>query len=167
MFKVSFKDNSKKAQVFNNRATIVTLVGTMTFPTTLWSVFPDIIANWMWQHPSVDASWSSHNKNLNMEAIRLEVSGKSVCAEEDTFNPIIGERIAESRAKIKLYKFLHNLCEMLMNHYYDIMYGNAEIGTIRESHTEAPKDCLYLPCQKYRELWIKESRHLGKLLEEA
>ena len=159
MFKVSFKENAKKVQVFNNKDTVVTLIGKMDFPTKILNLTPQHILRWMWDHPSVDVSWG--------EPMKVEVSGKSICSDIDVFNPVLGERIAESRAKIKLYKFLHNLCEMLMNHYYDIMYGNAEIGTIRESHTEAPKDCLYLTCQKYRELWIKESRHLGKLLEEA
>ena len=37
-------------------------------------------------------------------------------------NWLIGYRIAETRAKIKLYKFIHNLCEKLMKQYYDVMY---------------------------------------------
>ena len=165
MFKVSFKEDSKKVQTFNDRATIVTLVGQMIIPNGVWAVFPDKVANWMWQHPSVDASWGTCTKEHDV--IRLEFSGKSVCTEDDSFDAKIGERIAESKAKIKLYKFLHNLCESIMKYYYGIMYGNAEFDVIRESHTEAPKDCLYLTCQKYRELWIKESHHLGELLKEA
>lgn len=166
MFKVSFKNDFKKVQVFNDKCTVVTLVGHMHIPTKVWSVFPDTIANWMWQHPSINASWSKCLSPYD-EVIRLEFSGKSVCAEDDLFDARAGERIAETRAKIKLYKFVHNLCEMLMQHYYGIMYGNAEFDILSESHTEAPKDCLYLTCKKYRELWIKESHHLGKLLEQA
>ena len=154
MFKVSFKKDSKKVQTFNNRATVVTIVGEMSLPTEIWNMFPDKIANWMWQHPTIDASWGNCTKDT--EVITLKVSAKSVCAKEDTFDSIIGYRIAETRAKIKLYKFVHNLCEKLMKQYYD-----------GESHEEAPKDCLYLTCKKYRELWIKESYHLGKLLTEA
>ena len=165
MFKVSFKENSKKVEVFNNRATIVTLVGHMIIPSKVWAIFPNGMANWMWEHPSIDASWGTCTREN--EVIRLEVTGKSVCAKEDIFNAVTGERIAESRAKIRLYKFIHTLCENLMTYYYGIMYGNAEFDVIRESHTESPKDCLYLTCKKYRELWIKESHHLGKLLEEA
>lgn len=165
MFKVSFKKDCQKVQVFNGKATIVTMVGYMTMPNNLWTVFPDKVENWMWHHPSVDSSWGPCNKDEDV--IRLEFSGKSVCAEGDTFDAEIGRRIAESRAMIKLYKFVHNLSERLMKEYYGILYGNAEFDIIRESHTEVPKDCLYLTCQKYRELWIKESHHLGKLLEEA
>lgn len=165
MLKVSFKDDSIKVQTFNSRAVVVTMVGKMIIPTILWQIFPNNVADWIWQHPSIDASWGTCTKEN--EVIRLEFSGKSVCAEGDTFNAETGRRIAESRAKIKLYKFMHNLCEKIMQHYFGIMYGNAEFGVISESHTEEPKDCLYLTCKKYRELWIKESHHLGKLLEEA
>lgn len=165
MLKVSFKKDSKKVQTFNGRCTLVTLVGQMSIPNNLWSAFPNEVANWIWEHPSVDSSWGTCTKEN--EIIRLECFGKSVCAEGDTFDPVIGERIAESRAKIRLYKFMHNMCEKIVQFYYGIMYGNAEFDVIRESHIEAPMDCLYLTCKKYRELWVKESYHLGKLLEEA
>ena len=165
MIKVSFKKDCQTVQTFNDRATVVTMVGQMSMPSELWSIFPDIIADWMWNHPSIDASWGQCTKHT--EVIRLEFSGKAVCASDDTFNAETGRRIAESRAKIKLYKFVHNLSEKMMKHYFDIMYGNAEFDVIRESHSEEPKDCLYLTCKKYRELWIKESHHLGELLEKA
>lgn len=165
MLKVSFKKDCMKVQTFNDRATVVTMVGQMTVPVSLWQIFPEDIAHWMWNHQEIDATWGACNKDK--EVIRLEFSGKSVCAEEDIFNAVTGQRIAESRAKIKLYKFMHNLCESLMKYYYAIMYGNAEFDVIRESHMEAPKDCLYLTCKKYRELWIKESNHLVELLKKA
>lgn len=165
MLKVSFKENSMKVQTFNNKATVVTMVGQMSMPRNLWLIIPDSITNWMWQHPSVDATFGTCTRDSDI--IRLEFSGKAVCASEDTFDAETGKRIAESRAKIKLYKFLHNLCEGIMKQYYSLMYGNAEFDVIRESHTETPKDCLYLTCQKYRNLWIKESHHLGELLKEV
>ena len=165
MFKVSFKNNAIEIETFNSCATIVTLTGEMAIPPNVWDAFPDKITNWMWHHPSIDASWGKCT--VDKEVIRLEVTGKSVCAKGDIFDAETGKRIAESRAKIKLYKFVHNLCEKIMKYYYSIMYGNAEFDIIRESHIEAPQDCLYLTCQKYRELWIKECHHLGKLLEEA
>ena len=34
--------------------------------------------------------------------------GKSKCSEDDTFDEVTGKRIAESRAKKKLYKYLYN-----------------------------------------------------------
>jgi hypothetical protein len=47
MLKVSFKEDCQKVQVFNDRATIVTMVGQMTMPNELWAIFPDKVANWM------------------------------------------------------------------------------------------------------------------------
>jgi hypothetical protein len=165
MLKVSFKEGAKKVQTFNEKATIVTLVGHMQMPNTLWSVFPNMTANWMWNHPGVDASWGTCTKEN--EVIRLEVSGKSVCAEEDTWNPIIGERIAEARAKLKIYKFMYNLCRKLLWDYFDIGYGNAEIELARENHNEPPKDCIWTTLKKYKKLYSTEYSHLNKLLKEA
>ena len=164
MFKVSFRDfdgPSKKVQTFNDRVTIVTLKGRMALP-NWWYNIPSDILDWVRRHPSIDA-WESLANN----ELVIVVQGKTIRAEEDEDNPVIAERIAESRAKIRLYKFLEKLCEKLMKYYYGIMYGNAEFDVIRESHSEEPKDCIYLACKKYRELWIKEFHHLGKLLEES
>ena len=159
MLKVSFKDENIIVRTFNDKATVVTMTGRVDLP-DFWDNIPYSISSWIYDYSAidVDGSWKQ---------LIIISKGKSVCADDDTFNEEVGYMIAESRAMIKIYKFMHTLCEKLMKYYYDIMYGNAEFDVIRESHTEAPKDCLYLVCQKYRELWIKESRHLGKLLEEA
>ena len=162
MLKLSFKESSKNVQVFNDRATVVAWTCSMEMP-DWWAKIPIEIYEWADNHPSVFLSEGYGNSGGLR--ILLSAQGKSVCAEEDEFNAELGEWIAESRAKIKLYKFIHTLCEKLMKYYYDIMYGNAEFDIVRESHSEAPKDCLYLTCKKYQALWIKESHHLGKLLE--
>jgi hypothetical protein len=39
------------------------------------------------------------------------------------------------------------------------MYGNSEIK-VTESHSEAPKDCMYLTLQKYNKLIKREEEHL-------
>lgn len=163
MLKVSFKDDRMKVQTFNERATIVTMVGHMSMPTELWAVFPDKIANWMWQHPTIDASWGKCTKEN--EVIRLEFSGKAVCSEEDTFNAETGRRIAESRAKLRLYKFMFQLCNKLIKNCLRTIYGKNKIGI--EIIEDSEVECLSNAWEKYRELSVKESHHLGKLLEEA
>lgn len=160
MFKISFKKDYKKVQTFNDKATLVTLVGEMRMPTAVWQTFPSDVANWMWDHSGVDAQWGTCTKFY--EAFRLEVSGKSVCAEGNTFDPVVGQRIAESKAKIKLYKFMHTLIDQLCDYYGKLLLGY--IGFIPSSTI---KDSLYSELEKYQELWIKESHHLGKLLKEA
>lgn len=148
-----------KVQTFNDRATVVTMVGQMTFPSELWSVFPDKIANWMWDHPIVDASCGACTNGH--EVINLKFSGKSVCSSDDTFNVETGKRIAESRAKLKLYLFMSKLLKMLCEYYSRLLTGYMTIPTITGS------EALNTAMMKYNALAFKESRHLGKLLEEV
>jgi hypothetical protein len=164
MLKVSFKDNFKKVASFNNKATVVTLTGECITP--LWfNNVPHKIWEWVMWHPSVEISETYSNKNLVMI---IEVSGKSVCADGDIFDDKIGERIAESRAKIKLYKFMHTLCKKLMYCYYGYIYGVPEgRGTYKTATLSDYHGGLQDACRKYAELWVKESRHLGELLNQA
>lgn len=162
MFKVSFKNDFRKVETFNNRATVVTLTGIMSMPKNVWWIMPQSITDWLWTHESIDVTWQDN------EHFRLEFSGKSVCSKDDTFDPVIGARIAECRAKIKLYKFLHTLCKKLMYFHYGILYGVPE-GT-GDLHTTLLSDAhggLQDTLTKYACLWVKESQHLGKLLEKA
>ena len=160
MLKVSFKEGYKRVQTFNDRATVVTIVSHLAMPSKLWSTFPDSIANWMWYHSTVDASWGKCTENT--EVIRLEVSCKSVCAEEDTFNAVIGERIAETRAMIKLYLFMYNLIKKLCDYYSELLLGYTNFRPASND-----KGSLYTELYKYEGLAVKASVHLSKLLEEA
>ena len=162
MLKVSFKDNFKKVASFNNKATVVTLTGECITP--LWfNNVPHKIWEWTMWHPSVEISETYRNQNSVMI---IEVSGKSVCAVGDTFDDKMGERIAESRAKIKLYKFMHTLCKKLMYCYYGYIYGVPEgRGTYKTATLSDYHGGLQDACRKYSELWVKESRHLSTLIE--
>ena len=163
MFKISFRDfdgPSKKVQTFNDRVTIVTLKGRMALP-NWWYNIPSNILDWVRRHPSIDA-WESLANN----ELVIVVQGKTIRAEEDEDNPVIAERIAESRAKIRLYKFMKTLCNMLINHYYGIVFGNQEYD-MRCNILEAPKDCIDAAETKYIALYTKELHHLGKLMEES
>ena len=165
MFKVSFKDNFKKVETFNDKAIVVTLVGILTYPDRVWGITYYTICNWMYKHSSLDVKWE--NPHVMDPLFRLEFSGKAICAEEDTFDKVIGERIAESRAKIKLYKFMTTLCSKLLNDLYVKMYGNGELVRVNENHNEPPKDCIQLAYMKYKNLWSREIEHLNDLLSKA
>lgn len=131
MLKVSFKNNFKKVETFNNKETVVTLTGYCITP--LWfNNVPHKIWEWARWHPSVEISETYSNQNLVMV---IKVSGKSVCADGDTFDDKMGERIAESRAKIKLYKFMHTLCKKLMYCYHGYIYGVPEDRGIYKTAT--------------------------------
>jgi hypothetical protein len=160
MLKVSFDDNSKKVQVFNGRATVVTLSGKLKVPNKLWQIIPIEATNWIWQCPSVDASWG--DGSVDFSVFNIKVTGKSVCSEEDTFNPKLGERIAESRAKVKLYKFMYKLCDILTHTYNEILFG--PYIPLRKSYNSSS---VLEDLNFYRGLWAKESHHLGELLQQA
>ena len=159
MLKVSFKDGFKKVQRFNERATVVTLKGEVVVP--YWELFPNKIQEWMFQEQNTVEAEDTISR------LKIKAVGKSVRAEEDADNPVLAERIAEARAKLKIYNFMYRLCNKLLKHSFSQMYGNAEISNITESHSEPPKDCMWLATRKYMGLMIKESHHLGQLLEEA
>lgn len=156
MLKVSFKEDYMRVQTFNDKATVVTMTGRVDLP-DFWDNIPHIISNWMYDCPSieVDATWNQ---------LILISKGKSVCADEDTFDEEIGYRIAESRAMIKIYKFMEKLTDKLCQHYFKVLYGDADIHNIFYNQKD---ESLYAAHQRYQALLIKESQHLGKLLEEA
>ena len=161
MLKVSFKDGFKKVETFNGKVTVVTLTGVCITPFWFNNV-PRKIWDWAIWHPSVEISETYSNQNLVMI---MKVSGKSVCADNDTFDAKMGERIAESRAKIRLYKFMLTLCKKLMYCYYGYIYGIPEDrGTHKTITLSDYHGGLQDTCIKYAELWIKESRHLDILL---
>lgn len=157
MLKVSFKEDYMRVQTFNDKATVVTMTGRVDLP-DFWDNIPHTISNWMYDCSfiEVDATWNQ---------LILISKGKSVCADEDTFDEEIGYRIAESRAMIKIYKFMYSLCTKLYRHYM-----NLAIGIDKDKPFRPDSFCrgsLYDAKSKYQKLLVKESYHLGKLLEEA
>ena len=161
MFKVSFKKDCKKVQTFNDRATIVTIVGYMAYPNEIWVCTPTFITDWLWNHPNID--FRVHSR----EEFRLEFSGKAVCSAEDTFNPVIGERIAESKAKIRLYKFVHTLLYKLYVYYFGITFGDRyALCNIEKTADYDKPGGIFEEMGKYKSLLDKEILHLEKLLKE-
>jgi len=160
MLKVSFKDNFKKVQVFNDKVTTVTLTGIMQCPDFIDDCLPTSVYNWINEHPSVEVSVTyTTNKGLCYIII---VSGKSVCTEGDTFDAKMGERIAESKAKIRLYDFMRTLCLKLMGYYQNILYGSPNTGSIAIRDNSGGLEAV---TNKYINLCHTECRHLAKLLK--
>ena len=167
MLKVSFKDDFMKVKTFNDKCVVVTMVGRMTMPTDLWQIFPNDVADWMWNHPTIDASWGNYTKK-QYEEFRLEFSGKAVCHDEDSFNEETGKRIAESRAKIRLYKFIHTLLYKLYVSYFSVTFGDRyALCNIDKTADYNKPGKIFEEMGKYKALLISESHHLGELLKEA
>lgn len=163
MLKVSFKDKegypAKKVEVFNDKATVITLTGVVKAPEWWWKI-PKEIHKWMANHPSVEVY-----DNL-LGNVTVKVIGKSVCSNEDEFNPVFGERIAEARAKKRLYSFMVTLINKTITHYRKILYGNCQINVF-ETVTYDGKPVipnLFTDLMKYEELYSSECDHLNNLL---
>lgn len=164
MLKVSFKDkgrcSAKKVQVFNNKTTKVTLVGKIKFP-EWWMFIPmdSDVMRWINNHPSVECNYDIANLTIIVEGI-------STCSDEDSFAPVFGERIAEARAKKRLYSFMVTLINKIITHYRRILYGNCQINVFEtvtyDSKPVIPN--LFTDLMKYEELYSSECEHLNNLL---
>ena len=162
MIKVSFKGDFMKVNTFNGKCVVVTMIGKMTMPIDLWQIFPNDVANWMWNHPSIDV------RVYGGDGLRLEFSGKAVCHDEDSFNEETGKRIAESRAKIRLYKFIHTLLYKLHVYYFGITFGDRyALCDIGELADYSKPGGIFEEMGKYKSLLDKETLHLEKLLKET
>lgn len=157
MLKVSFKDKegcpARKVEVFNDKATVVTLTGVIKAPEWWWKI-PKEIHKWMTNHPSVEVY-----DNLLGNVI-VKVIGKSICSDEDEFNPVLGERIAEARAKKKLYGFMLTLTKKLICYYHNLLYGKFAVKV----EGETADSCIYKEMEKYSVLYGAELEHLRNLL---
>lgn len=157
MLKVSFKDKegcpAKKVEVFNDKATVVTLTGVVKAPEWWWKI-PKEIHKWMTNHPSVEVY-----DNL-LGNVTVKVIGKSICSDEDEFNPVLGERIAEARAKKKLYGFMLTLTKKLICYYHNLLYGKFAVKV----EGETADSCIYKEMEKYSVLYGAELEHLHNLL---
>lgn len=162
MLKVSFKEDkpipSRVVERFNDKVTVVTLHGKIELPT------------WWWRLPfGLQQSLQKHNKNITTsiplgDCIYITVKGKAKRDDEDADNPELAEGIAESRAMLKLYKMMEKATDKIATYYFKILYGDADIHNIFYNRND---DSIYAAHQKYQALLIKESHHLGKLLEDA
>lgn len=158
MLKISFKDDFKKVETFNGKATVVTLTGKTLCPDFMIDCLPNKVWEWIKHHPSVGVSDGFTDNRMYYI---LKVSGKSVCAEGDTFDAKTGERIAECRAKIKLYKFMKTLAFMLGDYYYNLIYGNTYDIEV------SIKEGLYYVYTRYSELLQHEKHRLNELLQKT
>lgn len=162
MFKVSFKKEgsqpSKTVERIDDKVTVVTLRGTIKLP------------DWFWKLPfGLKDKLYKSNKYIRCsvplgDCIYIVVKGFAKRADEDIYDPIIGERIAEARAKIELYKLMEKATDGICRFLFKYLYGSSEITGIFHNSYDGG---IYQTHKKYQALLIKESHHLGKLLEEA
>lgn len=148
MLKLSFKEtkvvHSKKATIVMIKAAIKPSVYALGMENIKWFI----------DHPFTDSLKGN-----------VTVVGKAVCEDGDTYDPVIGERLAESRAKIKLYKFMVCLLNRVFSSKLRELWGS---GThISPVFVRKDKQSLVGTCEKYNRLLQKEKEHLEKLLKDV
>ena len=155
MYKVSFTDNFKKVERFNNKVTKVTLKGTIK---DAWALdylnIPQSIYDWMKDNNCKDFD-------------TLEISGIAVRSDNDKDNPVLGERLAEARAKLKIYKFMKTFCNKMLKYYKFKLYGtkaNNEIIVKTDPEGLSCNDSLLKAYMKYDRLVDVENTHIKQLL---
>lgn len=156
MFKVSFKENTtfpaRKIQRYGDgKITIVTLHGEVRLPLFLQYNIPDRIADWMESCENVQVE-------VTMTRMHLIVRGKARRADADADNPILAGRIAECRAKIHLFRFMHRFLSLLYAHYCRLLSEN----TLTSSSPS--DDTIAGAMTRYANLLTREQRHLTHLL---
>jgi len=149
MIKLSFDKDYKTVYSFNNRVTIVTLKAELVGGATdLWCKW-DLIS-----HIPED--------NFDPMTSTLTVSGKAKCHEDDVFDSILGERIAESKAKMKLYSIIAKAIDKTIAKYAILLTGRPYLRA-----GAGRGNCLLKARWKYEHLLQDEAEHLNKLIYES
>ena len=156
MFKLKFNEG-RNVKTFNNKAVVVTLMASMNVP------------RWMDYVPGGAVRGVFKKSNIYVGRGKIKAVGKAVCGVNDQFNEEVGIRIAESRAKIKAYKFCYQICVAAYKSLSELVYGKKHkvnsVGLV-----EGRETCdggLFEDLNKYRDLLTREEQHLSELLRQA
>lgn len=152
MLKLSFSSKKLqtkpiKIQVFNNTVTKVTFYGTLINGTGI--CMPAAIKEFIDTYKGVDYICSGDD-------YIIVATGISKRNKDDIYNSTIGYRIAESRAKIKLYKFMYNLSKKFIEIIGPMIFGHSKTDI---AFGGIPDDVI-----KYKEFLSKENKHLNDLI---
>lgn len=73
-------------------------------------LIPDHILKWIFYYEGVKAICYD-------KGIFIASWAETVCSEKDTYDALTGSRIAESKAKAKIYRFIRNLADYMSNYF--------------------------------------------------
>jgi len=155
MFKVSFKetkDNLSKIIEKKGKTTTVTLKGVVKLP-AFWESLPKCIYKWLLVVSKIELY-----ENLYDNTLTIFAEGTAMCHEDDKYDSLLGERLAEARAKCKIYKFFFTLCDNLYEYYSTILFGSGGVVDSGEG------DCVAKDLKKYEDLYNREIKHIEDLL---
>ena len=155
IFKVSFKETPKqpsKAVTKVGLITTVILKGVVKLP-EFFDRIPANILEWVGNQKKVEIYEDMANHTMQIFS-----TGMAKCHEDDKYDCILGERLAEARAKYCIYKFFYDLCDKLEGYYSNILYGPCGVVD------SGSGSCIARDLKKYEGLCIREAHHIGELL---
>ena len=88
----------------------------------------------------------------------IHAIGVSKKNESDEYDEVLGYRIAESRAKIKIYKTMYKLTKALLSSLRSYCFADRAMVP-----SKPDSDCLIITVGKYKALLDKEQIHLNTL----
>jgi hypothetical protein len=157
MFKVSFKEtpeNPSKLVQKLGKITTVTVKGTMKLP-DFWNQIPPSILQWVEEHSKIEIY-----EDMLTNSLLIYSEGKAKCLDEDKYDSVLGERIAESKAMIKIYDFVYKLSYKLFDYYNSVLFGDKGVVNVGSGWS------LERAIVKHEKLLVCESKHLDKLIKE-
>lgn len=99
------------------------------------------------------------SKIIDGNTIVICCLGESDCMPEDTFDMYIGGKISQSKAKIKIYRFMKNLCKKIITEFMPLITGT-DIAT-----TFYYKNSIIADYKRYEALETNERIYLKKLIK--
>lgn len=164
MSKIRFKGNYKKVERFgeDDKVTLVTLTGRLLIYYYEQCKkghnmgLPWFIGRWASTHKGVEVIEDYSSGEYIITAI-----GKTIRHDSDKDSPVYAERIAEAKAKIKIYKFAKTYYKMLLECYLDHAFGGEPI----KINVNPKRHSLMQYYLKYCMLYDKEVTHLNCLLK--
>ncbi len=141
MIKVSFnKETYKKVERYGEGTTLVILTGTLQIPNEILYGYCD-----------------QKSDCRKIEIIRV---GRAVRAAEDADDPVLAERIAECKAKIKIYSFMMKFLGKYIDYYSKLLIGSEKsIG----STASVKQDSIFGAYERHYRLCSRELEHYKEL----
>lgn len=155
MFKVSFKEDECPSKVVEKVGKVTTVMyrGIVKLP-KIWWYLPKEILEWIKYRDSLEIYENVANNTLIVYA-----KGKTKCADGDVYDSLLGERIAEAKAKMVIYKFFADLCQRIYKYYEELLTGDRSLS-VPPVNGGVAGDLL-----KYRKLYMIEKEHIKTLIE--
>ena len=155
IFKVSFKetkDNPSKVVYKAGLNVNVVLKGKVELP-DFWPLVPPEIQEWVANQTKIELF-----ENMSDNTLTIFSEGLAKCRKDDKYDSLLGERLAEARAKYQIYKFFYSLCDKLYEYYGKILFGPHGVVDCGEG------SCIGRDLKKYEGLYNKEAHHIEELL---